>query len=510
MSSIVHNAVVDIPVHPSRIMTKLTCFPEHMILLDCETTGGRASRDRITEIGLIEIKDGEVQSRWQSLINPGRPIPPWIHKITGIDDEMVADAPAFEDIAESLYQRLKNVILVAHNARFDYSFLKQEFKCAGYDYSAKTLCSVKLSRRLFPQHQGHSLDKIIQRHQIAVKDRHRAMADTEVILTYFTLIQQQIDAAVIQQTIADILKRPSLPSHLDNTLIQKLPEKPGIYQFYDEGGTLLYIGKSVNIKERVLSHFSADHRHHKELDISQQLHHIDWIETPSDFGAQLLENSYIKQTSPRYNRRQTKIKKLYQINKTLNKDGYAELDIMLADMRDASDITSKYGLFRSKKQAQTKLLDLISQYKLCQRLCHIEKKASGPCFSYQLKKCLGACCGKEQAKLYNLRVDMALTHIKNQQWPWSTPIIVEEQSPMNNGVDSHFHLIDQWCYLGQVDSHNTPNTRLLKQPQDSIFFDIDTYKILLRFLAPTKLSHFPYLRTHPLENSASVSMNSWG
>ncbi len=490
-------------------MTKLISFPEHMILLDCETTGGRASRDRITEIGLIEVIGGEVHHRWQSLINPGRPIPPWINKITGIDDAMVASAPTFRDIAESLYQRLQNVVLVAHNARFDYSFLKQEFKRVGYDYSAKTLCSVKLSRRLFPQHQGHSLDKIIQRHQISIQDRHRAMADTEVILEYFTLIQRQADEAQIQQSIAEILKRPSLPSHLDNQLIQQLPEKPGIYQFYDESGALLYVGKSVNIKERVLSHFSADHRHHKELDISQQLHHIEWIETPSDFGAQLLENSYIKQTGPRYNQRQKKIKKLYQISRIINKDGYIELDITLADMTDVSDITRKYGLFRSKKQAQTKLLELITQYKLCQRLCHIEKKASGSCFSYQLKKCLGACCGKESPNMYNLRVDMALTHIKNQQWPWPTPIIVEEHSTADNSALTHYHLIDQWCYLGQVDEDINFENGLPTQQQESIFFDIDTYKILLRFLTPAKAKNIPYLKVYPIENQPYKAMNSW-
>jgi DNA polymerase III subunit epsilon len=490
-------------------MTKLSSFPEHMILLDCETTGGRASHDRITEIGLIEVIDGDVKDKWQSLINPQRPIPPWISKITGIDDAMVIDSPTFDEIASELYERLQGTILVAHNARFDYSFLKQEFKRAGYDYSAKTLCSVKLSRRVYPQHQGHSLDKIIQRHQIDITDRHRAMADTDAILSYFTIIQQQVDEALIQQSIAEILKRPSLPSHLDNQLIQKLPEGPGVYQFYDESGALLYIGKSVNIRERVLSHFSADHRHHKELDISQQLHHIDWIETPSDFGAQLLENSYIKQTSPRYNRRQTKIKKLYQISRTINKEGYAELDVILADMTAASDITSKYGLFRSKKQAQTKLLALIMQYKLCQRLCHIEKKSSGSCFAYQLKKCLGACCAKEPAQRYNLRVDMALSHIKNQQWPWSTAIIVAEQSTSTQSDVTHYHLIDQWCYLGQVDKQNEPQTYLTNQ-QGPIFFDIDTYKILLRFLTPAKAANFPYLTIHPLEHQSPIIMDGWG
>ncbi|HEC74384.1 MAG TPA: exonuclease [Methylophaga aminisulfidivorans] len=479
-----------------------------MILLDCETTGGRAGRDKITEIALIEVTDGIVTNRWQSLINPGINVPPWITSITGIDNSMLEHAPSFTDIAESLHDTLSGKVLVAHNARFDYSFLKQEFKRAGYDYSAKTLCSVKLSRRLFPQYKGHSLDKIIERFSIPTTGRHRAMADTEVILAFFAIVKQHIPEETIASVINGLLKRPSLPSHLDPSLIDNLPSTPGVYQFYDEAGVMLYIGKSINIKDRVLSHFSSDHSHHKELDISQQLHHIEWIETASDFGAQLLENEQIKQYSPRYNRRQTKTKKLFQLSKITNKEGYAELDVIVADMQNPQAITARYGLFRSKKQAQTKLLELINEHHLCQRLCAIEKKKTGPCFAHQLKKCRGACCQKEPSISYNLRVELALSRIKNQQWPWQGPILIEENASGHQWDKAQYHLVDQWCYLGKVRDEDDCVSVIEAHEQRPAFFDLDSYKILIRFLLPMHASKYPQLTIKTLTLTTDASINA--
>lgn len=471
-------------------MIDLSAFPSQMVLLDCETTGGRASRDRLTEIALIEVQGGQVVDRWQSLINPQATIPPWITRLTGINNAMVESAPCFDDIAGELLERLQGKVIVAHNARFDYSFLKQSFLRSGMQLNTKTLCSVRLSRQLFPQHRHHGLDRIIERLGIEIDKRHRAMDDTEVILAFLEHIAEQFSPETIDATCRQLLKRPSLPSHISQAQIDALPELPGIYRFFDAEGALLYIGKSINIRERVLSHFSQDHQNSKELDISSQLHQIEFEQTPSDFGAQLLENTEIKALSPRFNRRQTKSKTLYQLLLKQTDEGFLQTEVVATDMTAIDDITQRYGLFRSRKQAQNKLLELVHEHQLCQKLCGLEKRQGGACFGFQLKKCRGACCGNEAATSYNLRLQLALQGLKNQQWPWPGPIIVEEH-PLSDDFDEVvYHLIDQWRYLGQVKDQSDCQHLLDKNQQNPAFFDRDSYKILLRFLLdPKKQKH---------------------
>ena len=461
-----------------------------MVLLDCETTGGRASRDRLTEIALIEVAHGRVIDQWQTLLNPQQSIPPWITQLTGISNAMVAGAPTFDAISASLFERLQGKVIVAHNARFDYSFLKQSFQRNGLTLTSKTLCSVKLSRLLFPQYRHHGLDKIIDRLGISVDNRHRAMADTEVILAFLQFISGQFQAETIQSACRQLLRRPSLPSHISQDHIDCLPESAGIYRFLDAEGSLLYIGKSINIRERVLSHFGQDHQQARELDISSQLHQITYTQTPSDFGAQLLENREIKQFSPRFNRRQTKTRKLYQLSLSTDAQGYSCLQTVIAEMTEVEGITRRYGLFRSRKQAEKALLTLIEDHHLCQRLCGVEKNRKGACFGYQLKKCQGACCGQEPAVRYNLRLQLALQQLKNRQWPWPGPVIVEEH-PLHQDWDHvHYHLVDQWCYLGRFLNSDECRDLWQQYQHESAFFDLDAYKILLRFLLnPARQKH---------------------
>lgn len=461
-------------------MKRLLGYPDRMVLLDCETTGGNAYRDRLTEIALIEITDGIETDRWQTLINPGISIPPWISKLTGITDEMVSNQPVFADIAEELQQRLTDKVLVAHHARFDYGFIRESFRRIGKTFAAKTLCSVKISRLLYPEQRRHGIDAIVARLGLTIHHRHRAMDDAQVILELFHQTQHDFNESTIAQACKQLSQQTRLPSHLDVAEINKLPERPGVYQFFDEAGALLYIGKSVNIKQRVLSHFVPNGKlRHTEM--QQQLHHIDFIETPSDFGAQLLENQLIKSRTPRYNRRQTKARRLYQIAVNTDDNGYLRTRIEMADLHQPPDISQRYGLFRSQKQAEKKLLDLISEYQLCQKLCGLEKNRQS-CFGYQLKKCAGACCGQESALRYNLRLQTALSGLKNQQWPWPGPIVITELPADGDYEAAHFHLIDQWLYLGIIKNQHDAFERLQQQYADPQYFDLDAYKIQLRFL----------------------------
>lgn len=457
-----------------------TGFPQKMILLDCETTGGNAFRDRLTEVALIELTDGVETDRWQTLINPEIMIPPWISNLTGITDVMVASQPTFADIAQTLLEKLNDKVFVAHHVRFDYSFIRAAFRRIGLNFSAKKLCSVKLSRRLYPHERRHGIDAIVSRLGLTIQNRHRAMDDAEVILRLFEQASADFSAEEIKVTCKALMQQTRLPSHLDPAEIDKLPEAPGIYQFFDEQGALLYIGKSINIQQRVLSHFNNTKARSSEM--QQQLHHIDFTETPTDFGAQLLENTLIKTLNPLYNRRQTKAKRLYQLALSTDKAGYQRVTIEMADCHQPPQISQRYGLFRSQKQAQTTLLKLAESHQLCQQLVGLESPRKGACFGFQLKKCRGACCEKEPAILYNLRLQTALHGLKNQQWPWAGPILVTENALDNDPEKSIHHLIDHWLYLGAVRDVDQAWQKLQQQHPDQQFFDLDAYKIQIRFL----------------------------
>ena len=153
--------------------------------LDIETTGGNSARDRITEIGIRFWRGGDVVGQWQTLLNPQTRISPFIESFTGISNEMVADAPLFEEVADELEAQLKDAVFVAHNARFDYGFIKAEYRRLGRPFSAKVLCTVKLSRRLYPQFRRHNMDALIARHGLAKVQRHRAMGDVSAMLAFF-------------------------------------------------------------------------------------------------------------------------------------------------------------------------------------------------------------------------------------------------------------------------------------------------------------------------------------
>lgn len=273
-----------------------------MAFVDLETTGAKATVDRITEIGVVRVDENGVHE-WNQLIQPQIRISPFIEQLTGITNAMVADAPRFEVVAKELAALLQGYLFIAHNARFDYSFLKNEFKCLGITFQPDVLCTVKLSRALFPAYPHHNLDSLIQRYGLNVNGRHRALADAQQIHQFWQKIHLMHDPSLIADTVKKLVGRSSLPSNIDRSLVDDLPDSPGVYLFYGENDLPLYIGKSINIRQRVLAHFSADHSHGKEMSLSQQLRRIDWIETAGELGALLMESKLIKSLQLIHNRR---------------------------------------------------------------------------------------------------------------------------------------------------------------------------------------------------------------
>ncbi|MDZ4097680.1 MAG: exonuclease domain-containing protein, partial [Methylophilaceae bacterium] len=322
-----------------------------LVILDTETTGTSAAYDRIIEIALVRFEEGVEVSRWQTLVNPGVTVSPFITSLTGITNDMVKAAPSFEDIAADLHGYLEGATLAAHNAKFDYGFLKAEYARMGAVLRLKLLCTVRLSRKLYPEHKGHGLDAIMRRHGLTTNHRHRAMGDVELVIDYMKLAIRDLSQAYVWNVINELTKGPRLPPGLDADFLDKIPEGPGVYIFYGESTHPLYIGKSVTLRARVLSHFSSDHSSTKEMAIVQEVRRVEWIETAGELGALLLESKLIKEMQPAYNRMLRYSRKLFSLRLAQGLNETPLVKLVTDDDIHPGIFEYLYGMFKTKKGA---------------------------------------------------------------------------------------------------------------------------------------------------------------
>ena len=371
-------------------------IPSRLVFLDLETTGGSPRADRVTEVALIVTEGGNEVGRWSSLVNPGCAIPPDIAWLTGITNEMVADAPRFEEIASEVLTRLDGEILVAHNARFDYGFLKGEFARLDVTFSAKTLCTAKLSRQLFPQHHRHNLDTLIERHQLHIPNRHRAMGDTEAIVQLMQRWQHEVEPREFARTVQRVLKRPSLPKHLPLDVLQTLPRGPGVYSFYGLNEQPLYIGKSVNVRERVAAHFTGDYLTETDTRLSEEVRRIEVEETAGEMGALLIEALRIKERMPTHNAKLRK--KAEAVGLQFDAESGKPRYVLLEEL-ELARFSENVGFFNARRSARAFLAQLVKDERLCAKALGLERGA-GPCFSFQIKRCHGWCVQQEDAQAH--------------------------------------------------------------------------------------------------------------
>ena len=445
------------------------CLP--LAFVDLETTGATATRDRITEIGIVLMHTDGV-SRYSQLVNPGCAIPEFIQGLTGITDAMVENAPRFSEIAQEVFDRLEGCTFVAHNARFDYGFLKNEFKRMGVDFRARVLCTVKLSRELYPEHSRHNLDALIARHGLVASGRHRALADADLIHQFWERLLHAWPYDRIEQAVRKLTARPALPARLDPDLPDQLPEGHGVYIFYGEKNFPLYVGKSTNIRKRVMSHFSSDHARGKEMSLSLQVCRVDWIETAGEVASLLRESALIKALQPSHNTRLRRARELcaWRIASAPGVAATAAPELVWARDLDFGAQPDLYGLFRSQRDAVTMLSELAQQEKLCMAMLGLEKTRPGTaCFGVQLKRCRGACVGKEAPERHRARLLMAMARHRIPQWPYPGPVGLQEGEVV--------HIVDGWCYLGAASGEDEVDEALRSGRPT---FDLDVYKILRR------------------------------
>ncbi|MEO5573633.1 MAG: exonuclease domain-containing protein [Gammaproteobacteria bacterium] len=448
------------------------------VLLDLETTGATPLRDRITEIALIRFEHGHEVDRWETLVNPGMPIPPFIQNLTGITDDMVQDAPSFERVAHKLNHYLDGAVLAAHNARFDHGFLKNEYRRMGTTLRQKVICTVKLSRRLYPQHQSHGLDAIMQRHGLTCTARHRAMGDVELLVAYLETARQELGSEHVARVAGELMKGPCLPTGLDAALLDELPEEPGVYLFYGENNLPLYIGKSIDLRSRVMAHFSGDHASNKDMRIGQEIKRVEWVETAGELGALLLESRLIKQRQPVHNRRLRKTRQLcaWRLSQTAAEIPLVSL-VYEADM-DPAVLGELFGIYRSKRQAQEALRAMAEHYSLCPKALGLER-GERACFAFQLQRCKGVCVGEESAEAHYLRLQLALAAHHLKAWPYAGKIGIREHNAASQRTQ--IHVFEHWCHLATVESE-TELHEVLKN-RSVMAFDLDTYKLLLKELS---------------------------
>jgi DNA polymerase III subunit epsilon len=451
-------------------------LPRTLAFVDIETTGLSSSFDRIIEIGIVRVEENIITQTYHSLINPEMHLPPEIELITGITTQDLEHAPSFRSIKQDILETLIDATFVAHNVRFDYGFLKNEFKRENISFSAKQLCTVKLSRALYPTQRSHNLDAVIERFNIVCEQRHRALSDAKVLVSFYQKLQEVFPREKLAEAVDFCFKKPTLPVKLHASFLDNLPEGPGVYIFYDGQNMPLYVGKSINIKDRVLSHFSSDIRSSTEMNISQQIERIETITTAGELGALVLESQLIKKMLPIYNKKSRIKRELIAIKKRLTKEGFEECFLEPISFINPDELDTFLGFFRSRKQAKTFLADLAKTHSLCEKLLGIEK-TNGACFAYRLGRCRGACVGREQPLTYNLRSITAFATSKILPWPFKEAIIIEEQEVQGR---HEYFAVDNWCVVGNVVIDENGNKK--SNIDERVTFDLDLYKILKSYL----------------------------
>lgn len=411
-------------------------------IIDIETTGGSAVYERITEIAVFKYDGEKVVDQFASLVNPGQPIPYYITKLTGISDHMVENAPSFEQLASKIDQITQGCFFVAHNVSFDYNFVREEFRRLGVKFERKTLCTVRLSRKLIPGKRSYSLGNLCSEIGINIKDRHRASGDALATVKLFELLLS-VDPSLAHQVVQQ------LPNAMPRHLLERLPESTGLYYFYNEKNDLIYIGKSINIRERVVSHFYNQYGK-KAQDMRNQIHNIDFELTGSDLIAQLKESDEIRQIKPLFNRTQRRSHNYYGIGSVIDENGYQCLRVF----KNSSD-NIPHATYNTKANAQQELEALTEKYFLCKKLNGLYD-TSGACFQHGLGICLGACVGKEEPDSYNRRTREA---IKQFEYIHQNMIILDKGRTMNeksvvfieNGKYLGFGFIDTTYFCGSMD-----------------------------------------------------------
>lgn len=459
-------------------------LPSRLAFIDVESTGAHPVRDRITEIAILRVEDGEVVARWESLVAPGQPIPPLIEEVTGISDAMVADAPAFEAVADTVAALLEGCVFVAHSARFDYGFIRNAFTRIGREFEAPVLCTVKLSRALYPEHHRHGLDALIERHGLVCSARHRAMGDVEALWQFVRVLEAGFEPEVLARAAARAMKAPAQPPGLPEGLLEALPDAPGLYLFHAQPepppplgarDPALFVGRAQSLRARVREHFGGGARRGRDAELAARVKRVEWIETAGELDTSLRENALLRALAPPYNRPQEPAGAAFALRLLPNRRRAPIYETVAIAGTDPADWHGLHGVFRNRREADNLLRELALLYRLCPRRLGLEG-GNGPCTAYASRRCAGVCARRETPEEHDARLAGALAGVGVRPWPWAGPVVVEEARAHG---PRRLQVFDRWCHLGSAQDE-AGALALATAPRA---FDADVWRILARWLA---------------------------
>lgn len=397
-------------------------------IVDIETTGGYASNNDITEVCIVLHDGNGVTDRFETLIRPMVPIPYYIQSLTGITHAMVASAPSFDDLAPRIFEMLHGKVFIAHNVNFDYSFLKHHLSQAGFDLICRKLCTVRLSKKVFPGLQSYSLGNLCRHFGIVIENRHRAGGDTAATVQLFEHILKNDGLLHINEFLRRGSREQSLPPHLPREQVVNLPYSPGVYYFHNQYGKIIYVGKAKNLKYRVSSHFTHNGAGKQRQEFLRNVYSISYQQCSTELIAFILESIEIKRLWPQYNNSQKRFTPTYGLYKYEDSNGY----LRLAIDKKKSHLKPLYT-FNLLGEGHQLLRKLVAQFQLCPKLCFLQTNDE-PCIGVREESCMGACEKREPAESYNERLQMAIDYL-------------EQKLPSFAVVDEGKHAAEQSCIL---------------------------------------------------------------
>lgn len=374
-------------------------------IVDIETTGNGIKGNKITEIAIFKYDGYEIVEEYTSLVNPECEIPYFITGLTGIDNHLVRNAPTLEDIADHIVAFTEGTIFVAHSVNFDYNVIKNELKNIGREFVRKKLCTVRLSRKLIPGYHSYSLGKLCSALEIPLTNRHRARGDAHATTLLFQRLLRTDGATdVFKKFLNARSQEATLPPGLPREVYESLPMKPGVYYFKNAHGKIIYVGKAINIKKRVLSHFYD--KATKEIEMCQQTTHIDYELSGSELLALLMESQAIKHHYPAFNRTQKRNIQQYAIFSYEDRKGIKHLAYNKLKL-----VPDPLSTFYRPSDCRIYLEALCGEHELCPKYCHLQEGVDH-CSHYSIKNCGGICRGDEPVEEYNIKVMEAIDQMK--------------------------------------------------------------------------------------------------
>lgn len=448
-------------------------------IIDIESTGGSAKRDKITEIAIYRFNGQRVVDSYSTLLNPEVPIPPFIRKLTGIDNDMVANKPTFGEAAARIFEVTKDAVFVAHNVQFDYSYIRAEFKRLGQNFHRKKLCTLQLSRNILPNIESYSLGNLCDELGIEIKNRHRAAGDAQATVELFKILLKEDHQQHINRAMQHLIAAKHLPPRLSSAVVENVPEDTGVYYFHDASGEVIYIGKNTDMQQRVIQHFTNIAPGSKNWKMIQSVADISFHETGSELIAMLMEVYEIARLKPRYNKTKYTLKPNFGIYKHYDPKGYLCLKVQKVGSEGKYPILA----FEKKESAARNIWRKIEKFNLCPLLCGMGQVKGATCSNYQNRLCRGACIGKEKVNSYNRRVHRA---IEIHKYPHPSFLIIGEGKSMGEHSVVRVEQ-NQFTGYGYFDSNFIQNIDVLKDTVKTMYSIPESNKIIRKYLNSNKI-----------------------